>query len=760
MEEPESGVQSIRMKNRLRVQALLPDIGAGVICGVIVIIVEISFAALIFSGDLSPFVSRGIGFTLFGTLVIGLAVTATSSIPGAVAISQDVTAALLGVGAAAMAASMPSDANGEEVFFSVAALIALSSFLTGLFFFAIGWFRIGNLIRFIPYPVVGGFLAGIGWLLLKGGIGIMADAPVRLNDAGALLAGQVLMKWLPGFFFAVVLMVLLNRVKHYLTLPAALIGAVALFYLLLPVTGLSVSEAEAQGWLLGPFPEGAMWQPLTPAKFPLVHWGSLLRQAGTIGSIALLAAISLLLNCSGLEITLRRDIDPNRELKVNGLANVLACPGSGPTGFTALSFTALGHRLGASSRVVGLTTSLLVGAAFFLGASTIGYLPRVVLGAFVVFLGLTFLWEWIYEGWFRLSKPDYALIIVIVIVIEVLGFLQGVGLGILASVAFFVLNYSRSNVVRHELSGTTFQSSVDRSIPSQRLLAERGGRIHILRLQGFLFFGTASNLLNRVSHRINDPDQAELRYLVLDFHRVRGMDSSAVNCFARMHQKAEANRFYLVFTGLTEKYKAMLLQGGVLTRDEKGVCRSFPDVDHGMEWCEGRILAEGDRRPDAAGDETKAREDLLDSVFDDLMRFLDQREMFEQVLAAMQGYLERLEVASGAVLIRQGDPQDFLFFLESGKATARMAQEHGNAIRLQTMNPGTVVGELGLYLGYKAQESVVADQPSVLYRLSSEALSRAEQENPDGAALFHKFIVLTLSERLMKAKATLRAVLE
>ncbi len=53
--------------------------------------------------------------------------------------------------------------------------------LTGITFLAIGTFKRGNLIRFVPYPVVGGFLAGTGWLLLKGGVYVASGEEVHLE---------------------------------------------------------------------------------------------------------------------------------------------------------------------------------------------------------------------------------------------------------------------------------------------------------------------------------------------------------------------------------------------------------------------------------------------------------------------------------------------------------------------------------------------------------------------------------------------------
>lgn len=744
----------------LSVQQLLAAVSAGLICGVIAVMIEISLASLIFSGNLSEHVSRGIGLCLFATFAIGMVVAISSPLPSAVAISQDVTAALLGLLCTSVALCLPEAASPRDVYFTVVAAIAVTSLVVGAFLFLLGWFRLGNLVRFIPYPVVGGFLAGIGWLLIKGGLGITMGISFSLGEIPRLVQGPLLVKGLLGLGFAFFLMVLTARSRHFLILPGALLGAVALFYLIWAVADIPLTRIKEGGWLLGPFPDGSLWEPLTVSCLDAVHWEALPRQAGAMVVIALMAAVSLLLNSSGLELGLRRDIDLNRELKSNGAANLVAGLCSGPAGFSTLSLSALGPRLGAHSRVIGIVAALVAGLVCFFGASLLGFIPKIVVGGLVLLTGLSFVWEWLYQGWSRLSATDYGIVVAIVAVIECFGFLQGVALGTVAAVVFFVVTYSRASTIRHELCGTNYQSSRDRSIPDQRLLSRKGSHLHIFRLQGFLFFGTANTVLARVSARVTDPGLPPVRFIVLDFQRVRGLDASGVNCFSRIAQKAETLGFVMVLTGLGPVFRAKFLQAGTLTSQDDPHCKTFADLDHGVEWCEDQLLADVGRPAPVVDGAAAEDEDLLDAVYDDLMDFLAQQEMFENALARMSAYLEPCRLAPGHHLIRQGQTQDSIFFLESGKVTAQMEQPGGKLIRIRTMNPGAVVGELGLYLDYTAQESVVAEQPSVLYRLTKQGLAQMEKNQPELAAFLHKYIVLVLSERLVRTKNTLRAVLD
>ncbi len=111
-------------------------------------------------------------------------------------------------------------------------------------------------------------------------------------------------------------------------------------------------------------------------------------------------------------------------------------------------------------------------------------------------------------------------------------------------------------------------------------------------------------------------------------------------------------------------------------------------------------------------------------------------------------------------LILQGDPSSDLFFIESGKVRVVVELDNGRTMRVRTMEPGTVVGEIGLYLGQLRLASVVTEEPCVIYRLSAEALQKMERENSVLASAFHEFMVRILAERVTQQNRTLRALVE
>jgi len=724
-----------------RPEQILPSLTAGTVVGILGVVYGISFAALIFSGDLAQFVVSGIGLTLFGTFVLGLVMTLFASFSGLIPVAQDAPAAILGVVAVAIAGSMPASASGQETFGTVVAAMVLTSILSGVFFLGLGWFKLGRLVRFMPYPVVGGFLAGTGWLIVSGAIGMMTNTPLTLANVPVLVEPLLLIRWLPGLIFAGLLLLVLRRYQHFLLMPGLLLAAMGLFYLALYSTNSSIDAARNQGWVFEAVAGGTLWRPQALLALSHAHWPLLWGQAGNVGIILLVSLIATLLNMSGIALAAGKDVDLDRELQVTGLANLLAGLGGSSPGYPALSLSVLGQRLGGNGRLTGLVAAALCGTALFFGASLITLFPKLVLGGVLLFLGLSLLIEWVYEAWFKLSRAEYGLVLLILVIIATFGFLTGTAVGLIVAIGLFVINYSRVDVVKRAHSGDQYRSNVMRPSQHDQILQQHGGRLYILKLHGFIFFGTAHGLFDQIRQRLNRPDLPQLRFVLLDFRLVTGLDSSAGLIFTKLKQLAHTHDLVLVFTHLAGPM-AQQLAKEVFATEDQARWHIFADLDHGLEWCETQLIESAETA--AASPSTPRLAEISHRLADN-----------GQTLLA---YLERLEMAAGQTLIRQGEPSNGLYFLEAGRVTVWLADEEGANLRLRSMASGTVVGEVGWYLGQKATASVITDEPSIIYHLSTANLKRMEQEAPGLAINFHTYLACLLSERVAKMNEVVQAL--
>ena len=731
------------LREDFRPRRLLLGLAAGLVVGAVVVIVAISFAALVFAGDLARFTAIGVGLSLFGAAALAIVVALSSSYRGMVATPQDSTAAVLALIAASTAAAMPAGAGDRQTLLTVVAAIGLTTALTGVFFFLLGWFRLGGLVRYLPYPVVGGFLAGTGWLLVRGSIGVMADVPLAPDTLGTLLTPDVALRWAPGVAFAVALLLVLRRVEHLLVLPLALVGAIAAFYLLLVATGTSLAEARDLGLLLGPFPDSGLWSPLMLAAATEADWPSVFHQLGSMAPVLVVGVVALLLNATGLELALRRDVDLDRELRIGGVANVLCGALGGLPGFQTLSLSALGHRMSPDSRFVGLFSGMLCGATLMAGDAVLGLLPKAALGGLLCFLGLVFLVEWVFDARATMSRTDSVIVLVILAVIATVGFLESVGIGIGIAVIFFAVNYSRVDVIRYVLDGSTQRSNVDRSAEQQAVLDERGDALLIVRLQGFLFFGTANALLERLRARLDDRDRPALAWVLIDFQLVTGLDSSAVLSFVKLGQLAEARGFGIGLSELGADVEQQLRRGGFL--GGSGAPETFDDTDRGIQWCEDRLLQ----------DAGVALEIAAVPIEERLARFFRGRAEVDELLE----FFRRIEAEPGTALMRRGEPPDSgLFVVESGQVSVQLEIE-GRTVRLHTMGPGSVIGEIELYTGAPREATIVTEAPAVLWQISLESLQLMQEADPALAEQFHRVVAAIMARRLARNHEVLRAVM-
>jgi SulP family sulfate permease len=282
------------------------------------------------------------------------------------------------------------------------------------------------------------------------------------------------------------------------------------------------------------------------------------------------------------------------------------------------------------------------------------------------------------------------------------------------------------------MSGATYRSRVARSRPQQTKLDQVAGRLALFQLQGFIFFGTAHNIADRVKRRVDDPAKERPKYVILDFSRVSGLDTTASISFSKLIQEANGRDIMLAISSPNATIWRQLMQAGLCEPGDG--FRVFSTLDKGVEWCEEQLLAElGAAQVEEAASAPEQFAQILAGAGD---------------IAALMPYMERQEVAAGERLISQGDSTDTLYFVESGRLTAQLTRDDGDPKRLQSMGSGHILGEVGFYLGGNRTADVVADEASVVYRLSKADLQRMRHDDPAAASTLHHLVAILLAERV------------
>ena len=727
------------MKERQTKSNLVPSIIAGVIGGIIKIVAAMAFSALIFTGTLAAYLPQGIGIVLFGFLLFAVISTFTASYPVNINTPQDIPIAIIALIATTVMATNGKDWDAETTFQFIFVTIALTSILVGIFFFILGTLKLGKLVRFIPYPVVGGFLAGTGWLIVKFAFIMTAGMGLSLDNVVSLFDQATLPKWFPALIFGLIMLISSRYTKHYLLIPALLAIGITSFYAIMFFYGFSYTDLESNGYLLGPFPEGGLFQGLPLKYLSDFKWSIFLEQLPAIGTMMILNSISVLFNYSGLEIIIKKDLDLDQELKTTGIGNIIAGLGGAPPGHLSLGGTLLSISIGSKSKLTNIVIALLCALTLFFGSEVLSFFPRIILGGLLFNLGLSFLVDWLYSTWSRVPKTDYTIILLIFLVIGTVGFLEGVITGLLMSVVLFVVSYSKVEIIKHELTGKTFHSNVERSESLKNIIDDSGDQTLILPLQGFIFFGSANRLLERIKLHLQSQNEKNLKYLVFDFKQVTGVDSSTINSFNKLRILAELDNFQVLFCNLTPEIISQFEAEGLFA-DSMDLFLKFDDLDHGMEWCEEQIISE------TTISSNKQKEEI------------DEIKLFEEKFADLLIYFESKDINQNTTFIEQGNDPEGLYFIKSGRVTVELRSSN-NKIRLKSMGTGTVVGEVSLYLKTQATASVISNTACKTYFLSHENFEKLNKEDPERAAELHTYIVKLLSDRLAKSNATIQALM-
>ncbi|GJL82466.1 MAG: sulfate permease [marine bacterium B5-7] len=738
-------VVSVKRRQPFDSHLLLPALASGLIIGVSIVLWSFTLASLVFSGELAPFMQQGAGFLLTGSAVLVLVMALTSSYRGTVGMSDEAAGVILSLVASNVAITLGANFDPHVAFATVMAAVVLSTLLCGLTFIGLGYFKLGNLVRFIPHPVVGGVVVTMAWLLVIGALSVMTDIEPGSVGVEIIRSPQLVVRWLPGVVFALTLLIAMRRWDHFLTLPLMFLGAIGLFYTVVSLLDIPLDSLHANGFLMGPFPDQDMIAFGDMELVRQVEWSALVNAIPDLMSLILLCVLGLLLTATALEAAVNSDMDLNRELKSAGVANLLTGLFGGITGCHSLEDSLVAREIGAPTRLVGVVACLVCLAVLGYGAEALSYLPKSLLGGFILYFGLILLQKWVVEAWFRVPKADYFIVITCLLVSVSAGYIEGITVGIVAGIAIFVINYSRIDVIKHALSGAEFRSHVERDASSKAYLHAHGEAIHILKLQGFIFFGTAHRIYQQIVSRVNDASLMPIRFVVLDFRSVSDMDMSAIASFEKIRQLVEHHSTNLVVVDVNETVTAKFERSSLIGLNDKSVVQ-FSDVDLGLEWCENQLLEDMQGKPDT--DDRPLAKRMLDSF--------PEPALVPELMAR----LERITVEAGRLLIRQGSPSSDLYFIETGRIAIMLEITGRKPVRLRSMGPGTVVGEVALYLQLPRSASVIAECDSVIYRLTRESLDHMKQQHPSLSASFNEFIARLLAARLSDTNIMLSALLE
>ena len=355
------------------------------------------------------------------------------------------------------------------------------------------------------------------------------------------------------------------------------------------------------------------------------------------------------------------------------------------------------------------------------GAEFMKIVPTFLLGGLLIYVGLEFLIDWVWKARDELPLSDYIVVILILIEIIFSDILQGVTFGFFVAIILFVVNYSKLSVIKIETNDSDHASNVDRDLETRELLNKEGNRVLILILQGFIFFGTADKLITSIRNRIKDPEAHKVDFLVLDFHHVSQLDTSAIITFSKLAQLSDREGFHIVISGAHDSSLKQLVKHGFFTFGDQEWERIYKEqLDTAVDWCERRILADLNIN---AGDHKLTLEEVLGSITYE-----------ESDVKLLSDFFVIENRKAGEYFFNEGDKGESLYFVGSGTVVVVLKVPHQKERILRKHKSGAILGEMAIYTGDNRTASVRIEDDAQLFRLDKGKLEEMSGKFPASTA--------------------------
>ncbi|KAJ6558135.1 sulfate transporter family-domain-containing protein [Mycena capillaripes] len=687
--------------------------------------------------------------------------------------------------------------NPQEIICTTLVAYALSSVLTGLSFFLLGFLKLGLLIGFFPRHILVGCIGGVGAFLIETGLTVS----LRISEDDFAFTWETfkfvfldthnLALWTIPLALAILLRVITDslRWRHQLVFPLYFVMIPVVFYIIVAAAQINIADLRDSGWVFDMVAGGKHehWYKFYEYyDYSKVRFGPLWSTLPTQFALLFFNILHPPLNVPALSVSLNEDVDTNKELVGHGYSNLLAGVLGTVPNYLVYVNTLLFYRVGGGTRVAGFLLAVATTILLLIGTGPIAYIPVMVVGSLIFVLGIDLCKEALWDTRHRVSRSEYITIVSIMVCMTAWDFVVGVLFGIVVSCFFFVIQNSQRSSIRALHTGETAVSTVRRPSSQRAYIREVSKQTTILRLQGFLFFGTIAHVEETIRNIIDEPSwqRNPVRFLVLDLSLVGGVDMSSAEAFVRLQRLLSAKYVTLVFCGFSaESAVGKALESvDVLGADGVELFSTFNDA---MEWTENAYLRAWFRsqksetstyvlpgRQDAnlgwhqeslagstvgsprrshlrdVGHRTIANEarplepGISAEPYNTLVKaFSSYGDVDLEQFRPMLSYLQRMSVPEGLTLWRQNDPADGLYIIESGVLRASYKfSDHSESIE-ESMVAGTLAGELSALSNLPRNASVVVERSAVLWKLSLDNLRRLEEEEP---ALAMKFTQLVL----------------
>ncbi|MGN0304277.1 MAG: SulP family inorganic anion transporter [Prevotella sp.] len=522
------------------------DVFGGITAGIVALPLALAFGIQAFSGVDSPEASSMgalaglVGATLLGFFAALFGGT-HSQISGPTGPMTVITASIVS------GAWASSQGNISAVILSM----SLAGIFCGLFQVIFGLIRIGKYVRYIPYPVLSGFMSGIGVIIILqqiypiiGKKSPASTLDMIINFPAALADGVSVIALALGLA-CISLIVLVPKVTK--KVPATLVALIA-------VTVVSLFTNLDSSLTIGNIPSGLPMPFFTKVQLDGIDWASVLEASLVPGlTLAGLGSIDTLLTSVVADNITKTKHNSNQELIGQGIGNAVAGLFCGLAGAGATMRTVVNVKSGGRTQISGMIHAVLLLAILLGLGSLVKYVPLSVLAGILITVGWGIIDFRGFKDILRIPKSDAFVMMVVFLMTVFVDLLTAVGIGMVIACVLFMKR--AGDLVENSYSAKALDT-FDKESPwedEKDIPEEIRNRIYIERLDGPIFFGSITGF-QRVMHDI----PTNLKIVIIRMRRVPFMDQSGVYAMETAIKDLQAQGIKVLMTIIQPQPRYML----------------------------------------------------------------------------------------------------------------------------------------------------------------------------------------------------------
>ncbi len=710
----------------------------------------IAFGVAVYALLGAEYVALGVRAGIMGAIVLGLVAAFIGGSPRLISAPCAPAAAVL---AALITESLSAGATPVTPERLVVMLIMVALF-SGALQTAYGLSGGGKLIKYIPYPVVSGYLSAVGVIIFLGQLPKFLGLPKEVG----LFAGVTS----PALWQVPAVIVGLTTIAGVLIapkitrrIPAPIIGLIAglAAYFLLATGRPELLDVTHNKLVIGPI-GGDLGSILSGLAGPWaaitgVRFADLKALAVPAITLSVLLSVDTLKTCVVVDALTRSRHDSNRTLLGQGIGNLASAFVGGLPGAGTMGATLVNLESGGRTRLSGMLEGLFVLAAFFIFGRWIAWVPVSALAGILLVVAVRMVdWHSFQLLRQKMTVLDFCVIATVVIVAVSTNLIAAAGSGVALAIVLFIREQIQGSVIRRKVSGSEISSKQHRLPEDQAVLKRCGSQTAVCELQGNLFFGTTDQLYTEL-----ESDLKRCRYLILDLRRVRSVDFSAAHLLEQFEARLADRGGYLLFSRLPETLPSGQNLAEYFTH--VGVMQSRPNVlkfetlDDALLWVEERILIDEKQTPG----ENEGALDLGD--FDLLREFAA-----DQTLGAVAASVEERSFAAGDTIFLSGDADDELFLIRQGIVRIVLPLRDGGYHNLASFGRGNFFGEMAFLDSGTRSATAVATSATNLFVISRKRFDATSRQDPIVGVKIFARLARALAIRLRHTDTEMRALFE